>query len=66
MRDTQREAKTQAEREAGSMQEADLGLDPRTPGSHPELKTDVQLLSHPGVPGTENFRVGDTPEQIKV
>ena len=25
-------------------------LDLRTPGSGPELKADVQLLSHPGVP----------------
>ena len=29
----------------------DAGLDPRTPGSHPKLKADPQLLSHPGVPG---------------
>ena len=26
------------------------GLDPRTPGSGPERKTDTQPLSHPGVP----------------
>ena len=30
--------------------EPDVGLDPRTPGSHPELKADAQPLSHPGVP----------------
>ena len=30
--------------------EPDVGLDPRTPGSRPELKADAQLLSHPGVP----------------
>ena len=29
--------------------EPDVGLDPRTPGSHPELKADAQPLSHPGV-----------------
>ena len=29
MRDTQREAETQAEGEAGSLQERDAGLDPR-------------------------------------
>ena len=29
------------------------GLDPRTPGSQPELKADAQLLSHPGVPRKE-------------
>ena len=30
--------------------EPDAGLDPRTPGSHPEPKAGAQLLSHPGVP----------------
>ena len=33
MRDTQREAETQAEGEAGSCREPNAGLDPRTPGS---------------------------------
>ena len=33
MRDTEREAETQAEGEAGSRRETDVGLDPRTPGS---------------------------------
>ena len=28
----------------------DLGLNPGTLGSHPELKTDTQPLSHPGIP----------------
>ena len=37
MRDTEREAETQAEGEAGSMQRA-AGLDPGSPGSHPGLK----------------------------
>ena len=51
MRDTERKAETQAERgEAGSMQGADVGLDPRTPGSRPEPKADAQPLSHPGIP----------------
>ena len=27
-----------------------MGLDPGTPGSHPEPKADAQGLSHPGVP----------------
>ena len=49
MRDTQREAETQAEGEAGSMQGPEAALDPRTPGSRPEPKADAQLLSHPGV-----------------
>ena len=34
----EREAETQEEREAGSMQGADMGLDPRSPGSGPGLK----------------------------
>ena len=52
MRDTERETETQAEGgEAGSMPEPNVGLDPRTLGSCPELKADAQLLSHPGIPG---------------
>ena len=39
MRDTQREAETQA-----------VGLDPGPLGSCPEPKADAQLLSHPGAP----------------
>ena len=50
MRDTQREAETQAEVEAVSSQGARLGLNPRTLGSCPEPKADAQLLSHPGIP----------------
>ena len=30
--------------------EPDMGLDPKTPGSHPELKAEDQSLSHPGTP----------------
>ena len=47
MRDTEREAETQAEGEAGSLWGPDLGLDPRTPGSLPEPKADTQPLGHP-------------------
>ena len=47
--ETQREPETQAEGEAGSHGEPDVGLDPRTRGSRPELKADTQPLSHPGV-----------------
>ena len=49
MKDTQREAETQAEGEAGSLWGPDVGLDPQTPGSRPEPNADAQLLSHPGV-----------------
>ena len=38
------------EGEAGSLQGACVGFDPRTPGSQPELKADTQPLSHPGIP----------------
>ena len=48
MRDTQREAETQAEGEAGSSREPEVGLDPRTPGSQPKTKADTQPLSHTG------------------
>ena len=57
MSKTQRKAETQAEGEAGSMQGADVGLDPRTPGSGPEPKADAQPLSHPGVPNDYFFKL---------
>ena len=53
MRDTQkeRERKRQRQREKQApYREPDAGLDPRTPGSRPELKADAQPLSHPGIP----------------
>ena len=50
MRDTEREAETQAEGEAGSCGEPNVGLNPRTPGSRPEPKANSQPLSHPGIP----------------
>ena len=50
MRDRERQRHRQ--REEALCGEPDMGLDPRTPGSHPELKADAQLQSHPGVPIT--------------
>ena len=50
MRDTDREAETQAEGEAGPCREPNVGLDPRTPGSGLGLKAGAKLLSHPGIP----------------
>ena len=50
MRHREREAETQAEGEAGSMQEAGRGTRSLDLGSHLEPKADTQLLSHPGVP----------------
>ncbi|CAK7308501.1 hypothetical protein VULLAG_LOCUS14038 [Vulpes lagopus] len=51
MRDTQRERQRHRQREKQAPhREPDVGLDPGTPGSRPELKADTELLSHPGVP----------------
>ena len=55
MRNTQREAETHKERQRQKEKQAPcrepkVGLDPRTPGSHPEPKADGQPLSHPGAP----------------
>ena len=35
--------------------EPDVGLDPRTPGSHPGPKAGTKPLSHPGIPYHMNF-----------
>ena len=50
MRDTKREAETQAEGEVGSLQGARCKTQSQDPGSLPEWKTDAQPLSHTGVP----------------
>ena len=56
IRDTQREAETQAEGEAGSLQEPDGGLDPRTPGSWPKPKADrCSTTEPPGRPQNDDF-----------
>ena len=47
--ETQREAETQAEGEAGSMQEARSGTPSQDSGITPRAKADAQPLSHPGV-----------------
>ena len=53
MRDTERERQRHRQREMQAPhREPDVRLDPRTPGSQPELKADTQLLSYPGVPNT--------------
>ena len=49
MRDTERQRYRQREKEV-PCREPDVGLNPRTPRSCPEPKTDAQPLSHPGVP----------------
>ena len=51
MRDTERERQRHRQREKQApCREPDAELDPRTPGSHPELKADTHLLSSLGVP----------------
>ena len=50
MKDTQREAETQAEGEAGSSQGVRMWDSILGPGSCPEPKADTQPLSHPGIP----------------
>ena len=55
MRETQREAETQQTEKQVPHREPDEGLDSRTPGSHPELKADAQLLSHPGIPSVGQY-----------
>ena len=51
MRDREREGQRHRQREKQApCTKPDVGLDPRTPGSHLEPKADAQPLSHPGVP----------------
>ena len=51
MRDTERKKQRHRQREKQTpCRESDVGLDPGTLGSRPELKADAQLLIHPGVP----------------
>ena len=50
MRETEREAETQAEEKQAPHGEPNVGLKPRTTGSQPEPKPDAQPLSCPGAP----------------
>ena len=54
-RPREREAETQAEGRARSLQEPDVGLDPGPPRSCPGPKADAQPLSHTGVPLAVQF-----------
>ena len=47
MRDTEKEAETDREKQV-PCGEPNVGLNPRTPGSCPEPKADAQPLSYPG------------------
>ena len=58
MRDPERERERQRHRQRekqASYGDPDVGLDPRTPGSHPEPKAEAQPLSHPGVSNKNNL-----------
>ena len=49
--ETHRERQRHRQREKQApCREPDVGFDPRSPGSQPELKADPQPRSHPGVP----------------
>ena len=50
MIDPEREAETQQKEKQAPYREPNVGLNPRTPGSHPEPQADAQPLSHPGAP----------------
>ena len=51
MRGRERERQRHRQREKQApCREPDVGLDPRTPGSHLGLKAGTKLLSHPGIP----------------
>ena len=53
---TERERQRQRKREKQApWREPNVGLHPRTPGSHPEPKVEAQPLSHPGVPHLLDF-----------
>ena len=49
MRDRERRQRHRERDKQAPHREPDVGLDPRTLRSHPELKADAQPLSHPGV-----------------
>ena len=50
-RDRERERQRHRRREKQApCWEPDVGLDPRTPGSHPGPKAGAKPLSHPGIP----------------
>ena len=56
MRDTEKERQRHRQREKQApCQEPDAGLDPGTPGPHPELKAGAKPLSHQGCPPTKFY-----------
>ena len=64
MRDTQREAEAQAEGEAGSMQEPDVGLDPGSPRITPWAEGRAKWLSPLGCPKLLDLNVGEKKKEV--
>ena len=59
MRDTHRERQRCRQRKKQAPHgELNVELNPRTPGSLPEPKTDDQSVSHPGVPSPGKVTLG--------
>ena len=54
MSDIQKEAETQREKQTPCSSPS-AGLDPGVPESHPQLKAEAQLLSHPGIPKLQTY-----------
>lgn len=52
MKNTEREAETEAEEKQAPYRKPDVELHPRTPESRPEPKSDTQPLSHSEAPHT--------------
>ena len=61
MKDTQREAETQAEGEAGSTQEAQCGTRSWVPRIRPWAEGDAKPLSHPDCPLILNLIMSIVP-----
>ena len=65
MTDTERERQRDRQREKQApCREPHAGLDPETPGPHPEPKAGAQPLSHPGIP-TSLFRTAPPPSLVQ-
>ena len=60
MRDTERQRHRQKKKQA-PCRKPEVGLDPRTPGSHPGPKAGTKPLSHPGIPHTIQFKTEIEP-----
>ena len=62
-RKRERQRQRQGEKQA-PCREPDMGINPRTSGSHSELKTDTQPLSHPGALDDSISKLEERREQV--